>query len=141
MSEALNYQEMGINTANRGQLIVIVYEAVVKYLNELKNSLDNNDIDSQSKNTDMIFSLVGELRRSLDMEKGKEISETLDKLYAFILRRISSANIETKPDLLDVCIRIMTDLKDAWEVASDKEGALQKNVQALEENSNFTINV
>ncbi|MEQ1767470.1 MAG: flagellar export chaperone FliS, partial [Methylotenera sp.] len=44
-----------------------------------------------------------------------EIAESLDALYAYMSKRLMMANIHNKPELVHEVIKLLLDLKTAWE--------------------------
>jgi flagellar protein FliS len=55
------------------------------------------------------------LRLSLDKKVGGEIAENLDALYGYMSKQLITANIHNKPELIHEVIKLLTELKGAWE--------------------------
>lgn len=55
------------------------------------------------------------LRASLDKNVGGEIALNLDALYAYMSERLLQANLQNAPDLIQEVIKLLSDLKGAWE--------------------------
>ncbi|MBL4609427.1 MAG: flagellar export chaperone FliS, partial [Pseudomonas sp.] len=55
------------------------------------------------------------LRDALDLEKGGEVAANLDSLYAYILQRLSMANLKNDPAILDEVAALLRDVKEGWD--------------------------
>ena len=61
------------------------------------------------------MNIVTGLAEALDMEKGGEISINLSKLYEFVNMRLLNANLNNDPAMLDEALRVLHELREAWE--------------------------
>lgn len=111
------YQELSVTTQSPGALVVTVYDALIRSLKEAKRAIKENDFTSRSRSFDLAFELLSELRKSLNHEKGAEISKGLEALYAFFSREILMANASNDGDRLDPIVDNLVMLRDAWETA------------------------
>jgi flagellar secretion chaperone FliS len=127
------YARTKVQTANRGKLLLMVYDVALNSLKASQKCILDGDLPSKGQNMDRAIRAVGELRTSLDMEKGQEIAGSLDRLYDFMLRRMSEANMADDAAGLDVVVRILEDLKTTW------EQVLRKSVESDDEDSNCEI--
>ena len=76
---------------------------------------------------DKAISMIGELQTALDFEKGGEIAVSLDRLYDYLLRRLTEANANRDPAPLEEIIRLLGMLESAWqEVKGRSSTALRK---------------
>ncbi len=117
------YNNVSFNTANPVKLVVSMYDAAIRSLKEAAKALRENDFQNRTKNFDLAFELISELRKSLNPEKGGEIATSLDSLYQFFTREIIMANSTSDPDRLTALINILGDLRDTWEEVRKKEAA------------------
>ena len=58
-----------------------------------------------------------------------EISTNLDRIYEYILHLLIRANIEKSTELLDQSINHMTEMRDTWKDAFEKEAAERPNAK------------
>jgi flagellar protein FliS len=77
------------------------------------------------------LNIINELQASLDFEQGGQIARNLDQTYSYISQRLLLADFNMDLTMFDEVIRILTELKQAWEyVASNETGAKATPVPA-----------
>ncbi len=122
------YDNVTFGTANPATLIVSTYSAAIRSLKEVVRSLEEGDFQSRVKNMDLAFELISELRKSLNPEQGGEIALGLDQLYQYFSRELITANAYGDPERVKPVIKLMTELRDAWnEVKRKEENAASSN--------------
>jgi flagellar secretion chaperone FliS len=77
-------------------------------------------LTAKGKSIQKAFDAISELRKSLNMEKGGEVAEGLNKLYAFLGHQLTLANLNNDTEILDSVITVLTDLRSTWAQAFDK---------------------
>jgi flagellar protein FliS len=109
------YRQITIATANRGRLVVLLYERAVNFLKKAKESIQEGNIEGKCNNLNRAQDIIGELNGSLKMDKGGEIAGNLRSLYFFMERHLVMAKIErdgTKK--MDDVISMLSSLCEAW---------------------------
>jgi flagellar protein FliS len=53
----------------------------------------------------------------MDVAKGGEWAESLMKVYEFIIRRLTDANIKKSEEIMNEIIPLIDDVRDTWNVA------------------------
>lgn len=114
------YNDVSFATSSPAGLVVTSYQAAVRALKEVARAMRDNDFASRTRNIDLAFELISELRKSLNPEKGGEIADKLSALYEYFTREIVAANALGDPDRLTPVIEMMSELADAWEEARKK---------------------
>jgi len=61
------------------------------------------------------ISIVGGLREALDHEVGGEISANLDRLYEYMIRRLTEANRNNDADALTEVAALLQEVKAGWD--------------------------
>ena len=79
------------------------------------------------------------LRMSLDKQEGGEIAQSLDALYIYMTNRLIKANIDNTSAPIQEVIRLLTELRGAWEAISKTEVANIRKVPNLPANNNNSI--
>lgn len=116
------YKTTQINTANQGKLIVMLYEGAIKFLNiALENIEDIKTYDVVNTNIIKAQDIITELMLSLNMQEGGDIAKNLFDLYMYFKRRLLEANIQKNPDIIKEVIKLLTELRDAWDKISGQE--------------------
>jgi flagellar protein FliS len=138
------YRETRIKTASQGQLIVMLYDAVVKQLDKglelLRPSaggqntgtgragrgnrkLAPGSIEKIGKNILKAQEIITELMVSLDFDAGGEIARNLFSLYTWFNQELLEANISHDARRILVVRNMVDDLRGAWSEASAKTAA------------------
>lgn len=106
--------------ASPHRLIQMLIDAAVGKLAAAKGFMVNRKIEEKGKQIGVVIAIIGSLRASLDKERGGEISENLDQLYDYMIRRLTNANISNDVTILDEVTSLLLPLKDAWDAIPDE---------------------
>lgn len=108
--------ETGVLTASPNKLIIMLYEGAICACRNAEGYMLSKDILNKGAMLSKAISIIESgLRLSLDKKAGGEIAENLDALYAYMSKRLMTANIHNRPELIKEVIKLLTDLKGAWE--------------------------
>ena len=61
------------------------------------------------------INLISELQSCLNFERGGEIAGNLDSIYTYLTQKLLQGDIEKNLDVYDEGIKIISELKQAWE--------------------------
>jgi flagellar protein FliS len=113
-----SYRKVATQTASPGQLILMLYEGAVRFLEksltgfqytnplEFNSTINNNVIRAQA--------IIQELNTSLNMQAGGEVAENLRRLYEYLHRRLQEGNIKKKREPIEEVISRVRVLRDSW---------------------------
>lgn len=120
-----------ITQANRTQLVVIVYEMLLVYLEDAMNSHRENQKEEFKENLRMARECIGQMRTSLNFDY--TLSRNLFAIYCFADRELAKDIYSYKTENLDVIQTIFTKLHDAYYVVSQKDDSapLMDNIQTV----------
>ena len=108
--------ETGVLAASPNKLIIMLYEGAIAACRSADTYMQSKDIANKGAMLSKAISIIESgLRLSLDKKAGGEIAVSLDALYAYMSKRLMTANIQNKPELIHEVIKLLTDLKGAWE--------------------------
>lgn len=119
------YQNTNIKTASQGKLVVLLYEAAVKNLNNAitlvdeENKILPSNVEKFGKFIQKTQSIITELQVSLDMEKGGEIAKNLMSLYIYFNQELLNISITHDKNKLSFIAKELNELLGAWRVASN----------------------
>ncbi|WP_408955696.1 flagellar export chaperone FliS [Natroniella sp. ANB-PHB2] len=114
------YKNAQYETASREQLLIMLYKGAIKFANQAKTAIEDKDFDLTNNRLQRTQAIINELTSTLNHKQGGKIAENLESLYEYMNRRLIQANIRKDPEIIDEVAELLTDLKDAWEVASKK---------------------
>jgi flagellar protein FliS len=96
------------------QLIVILYDAAIFCLQEAREHIRANDIESRSRSVSKCLAIISELQSSLNLRSGGEIAKSLDRLYDYMKMRIFEANVHQSAKQLIEIESLLENLRSAW---------------------------
>lgn len=112
MSNAYDqYRQTSIQTAPPEQLIVMLYDGAVRFLEQAKAALREGEDASQplGRAQDIMVELAGSLNRSAG-----PIADNLAQLYDFWIHRLFQAQVRRDVALVDEVLSMVRDLREAW---------------------------
>lgn len=108
--------ETGVLAATPVKLIVMLYDGAITACHSAIAYMHQKDIENKSVMLSKATMIIETgLRSSLNKQAGGEIAESLDALYAYMTTRLTQANIRNQPELVQEVIKLLNDLKVAWE--------------------------
>ena len=116
------YRETRVRTASQGQLIVMLYDEVVKQLDQglellglnREGKKDPGRIEQISNAVLKAQEIVTELMVSLDFEQGGDIAKNLFSLYTWFNQELLEANLQQDIRRLTIVRNLINDLRAAW---------------------------
>ncbi len=117
------YRKAAVNTASPLQLIIMLYDGALRFMNAGKAAMERHDLFEQNKNLQKAQKIVAELMSCLNMEAGGEVAQNLLSLYTFVYNRLVMANVEEKPEYIDECDRVLRELRESWAIIDANQRA------------------
>lgn len=129
-TEAKKQFTFRISQANATEMIVILYDMTLQYLQDA-GELAEKDFTGYQEAVRRAGACIQELLRSLHMEY--EPAGALRQLYLFCIRRLSQAEVHTHPELLEEVSRVLIPLRDAYgQIAGQNDaGPVMQNAQTV----------
>jgi flagellar protein FliS len=91
------YQQVQISTADRGQLLVLIYDGGLRFLARAEKSLEEGDLVGFGHHLGRAQAIIAELLHTLDHKLGGEVATNLERLYRFMLEHLVEANLQKSP--------------------------------------------
>lgn len=120
-----------ITQANKTQLITILYEIVLLYLEEAEQALAGDDKQGYKQAIRKIRDCMNELTLSLHLEY--ELAQNLLQLYQYINSELVQASMRFDKENLNHVKSIIKQLHSAYRQieAQDKSGPVMENTQTV----------
>jgi flagellar protein FliS len=113
------YKQQSVLTATRGQLVVMLYDGCLRFLNQAAYAIREGDWKEGSARLSRAEAILDELLNTLDLERGGVVASRLQGIYVFCLRHLLEARAERDPAMIDKVAELLAELRDAWaQVAS-----------------------
>jgi len=125
------YLESRVLSASPLELINILYEYAIRYVEAAQEDLARGDIRGRSKAISKAMAIIGELQGSLDHSAGGEIATNLARLYLYMLERLMTANRKQEAAPLAEVESLLKTLGRAWnEISAQPAAAVTRLPQA-----------
>lgn len=109
------YQTNSVNTANPGELTLMLYNGALKFLKQAKASLAEKKWDKANEYNMRVQDIVGELMITLDQKY--PVGEQMMALYEYLKDRLIEANIKKETAILEEVEGLLTQFRDTWKQA------------------------
>lgn len=113
------YQTTAVTTASPGQLVVMMYDGVLKFVSIARAGCALSEDDPQrltmvQEGVTRSLAIIDELRSTLNIEQGGEYALNLQNLYDYYARRLLKAQISMDDAPLAEVEKLVGDLRDGW---------------------------
>lgn len=134
VSAAVSYQEHQINTARRGQLLLLAYDGLLGFLAKGKRAIEAKHFDEQNTYLTKAQDILVELTSSLDHSAHPKLCENLSNLYTYMYDRLVQANIQDDAIAVSEVAGQLAELRAAWAEADQ----MLKGQQAASSRGGFS---
>lgn len=116
---ARTYRANAILTASPGQLVLMLYDAVLNSLDLAKEAFgrpadDPRRIEAINRHLLKAQSIITELQLGLNLQDGGEFAATMHRLYDYHNRRLLEANLRKDIAPVREVERLVREIRDAW---------------------------
>lgn len=115
------YLKNQIETSSPEQILILLYDGAIKFLNQAKIGIQKKDIELTHNNLIKAQNIISELRDTLDMEIGGELANNLYALYNYFNKRLVQANIKKEIEPVNEVLEHLRGLRDTWKQAIIKK--------------------
>ncbi len=128
---AKSYKTASIETASPGQLILMLFDGTLRFVEAAYQGFDEKDVRKRNEviNNNIIKAqnIVTELKSCLDREEGGDFSTTMFNLYDYMYDQLQQSNIRKEKEPLENTTRFLTEIRDAWAQMLRKEETAGKS--------------
>jgi flagellar protein FliS len=113
------YRQAAVLTASPGQLVLMLFDEVLKSLAIAQDAFSRPPADFQrieliNRHLGKAQRVLAELQGGLNMEAGGEFAHTMRRLYDYHMRRLFEANMSKQVGPVVEVERLVRELRDAW---------------------------
>jgi flagellar secretion chaperone FliS len=113
------YKQTSVTSASREKLLLMMYEAAIKFTKKAVIACEINDIAERGLNIGKAYDIIMELNNTLNFEVGGDIAKNLEALYVYMTDQLTKANISGDASHLHVVLKLLNTLNDGWVKAID----------------------
>lgn len=107
-----------VTEASPHRLIQMLFEGGLQRIAQARGAMQHGNIALKGELIGKAMGIVSGLRDALDVDKGGEMANNLDSLYAYMLKQLSMANLKNDPALLDEVAKLLREVKEGWDAIS-----------------------
>lgn len=108
------YRQTHVQSRTPLELVVMLYDGALTFLARARDAVDRGDISARCEASNRALAIIGELKSTLNLERGGEVARQLDEIYGYVNGCILRAASENTVAPLDDARRVLTTLRDAW---------------------------
>lgn len=108
------YQQAQIATADRGRLLILMFDGALRFLAQAEAGLRSERIEEFAAPLARAQAVIAELLHTLDHQAGGEIASQLDRLYRFMLEHLVEANVQKSVRHVEQVRRVLSIIADAF---------------------------
>lgn len=117
-----SYQQHALESASAVDLVVALYDGIIRFLHEAVDAVDRGDVDGRRNAVRKTLDIIIHLQATLRMDLGGKPAATLSEFYASIFAEILQASQAASKTKFEHAIHCVRNVRDAWrEVARDPE--------------------
>jgi len=119
------YQKENIKTqiaeADPYTIIKMLMAGGLERMAKGKGCIERKDLKGKAEHLAKASSIVLSLDKSLNVEVGGEVAQNMSALYQYINDLIMDASLNLKPEPLDEAMKLLLELKSAWDAIPQEE--------------------
>ena len=108
------YLQTQVTTTSPGDVLILLYDGAIKFLNRAKEGLAANDMAAKGIAISKTLDIINELDSTLNLDKGGDLAANLHNLYFFCNSRLVMANLKKDVKMIDEVIKILAGLRSAY---------------------------
>jgi flagellar protein FliS len=113
-STAQRYQQTQVATADRGSLLLLMFDGGLTFLAQARSGLDAGDVARFAYHLSRAQAIIAELLHTLDHRAGGKIAADLERLYQFMLEHLLEANRRKSVRHVDQVTRLLDTIAGAY---------------------------
>ncbi len=101
--------------ASPHQLITMLFEGALERLAVAKGAMMHGDVPKKGLMISKAISIIEGLRANLDLEKGGDIANNLNRLYEYMENRLFEANLKNQVEYIDEVVDLLRNILSGWQ--------------------------
>jgi flagellar protein FliS len=134
-SAAQRYSQVRMTTASPGELLIALYDGLFRFMNSAKICIERKEVGRARELLSKAYAILSELYIALDHTLAPELCANLEALYGFSMDRVMLASRKGQIEPIDEVIRVLTPLREAWQIAVPQAAREQHEAAKAAESS------
>lgn len=119
MAAMNQYKQVSVSSqvfeASPHRLIQMLMEGGLERLAQAQGAMARGQASTKGELISKAIGIVGGLREGLDMSKGGEVAQNLDRVYEYMITRMLEANKSNDPSPLVEVSGLLREVKSGWD--------------------------
>ena len=112
---ANQYLQTQVQSRTPLELVVMLYDGAIRWADAAHDAMRAEDIRARRQALSKLMAIIGELQSTLDMERGGQIAEDLDRLYSWATSRLMDAVVARDDRPIREVRGVLASLREAWQ--------------------------
>jgi flagellar protein FliS len=121
----MNYQQQAIAGMNPVELVVALYDGMVRFLYQAIAAVESRNAEERRTALGRVLQILMHLQSRLRMDVGGNSAKALSEFYASIFALCLEGSRLESPERLKEAIGCIRDVREAWNVAAHDPEVLQ----------------
>lgn len=105
----------GVESADPHQLVGMLLDGAMDRIAQARGHVQHGNVAAKGTCISKAVAIVGELRESLDHKVEPALSQRLESLYEYIIRRLLFAQLHDDVGALDEAARLLAPVREGWQ--------------------------
>lgn len=126
------YHAVGVQTqvasASSHGLVALLFDGYFAAINRARGAMRANDMPTKCAAMGHAVRIIDEgLKAGLNLTDGGKLAADLADLYAYVVVRLTQANLRNDERALDECVALISPLREAWTAIGDQVSGTARN--------------
>lgn len=114
-ARALNaYKQTDVTSRSPLEIVVLLYDGAIRFLGEASAASGRHDRPARTRAVARAQAIIGELQGTLDMDKGGQVAQDLDRLYTYMTSRLLDATGRQDDTAITEVQKLLGSMREAW---------------------------
>lgn len=104
-----------VSEASPHRLIQMLQAGALDRIAQAQGAMSRGQTEMKGMLIGKAVDIIGGLREGLNLDAGGELAANYDRLYDYMMRRLTEANRKNDPRILDEVADLMRELKAGWD--------------------------
>ncbi|MFB3098597.1 MAG: flagellar export chaperone FliS, partial [Acidimicrobiia bacterium] len=109
------YLAQQIMSASPAKLVAMLYERAITLLRETVEAIEAGDVERRWRANGKATEVISPLWGTLDRDRGGEIAENLNRVYGFMMMRLTMVDVENNAQAAREVIELLEPLRRSWQ--------------------------
>ena len=122
------YTEAHLASSSTEETVLMLYDGAIRFLKEASRALEEENITTKVRLLDKVEKIIEYLQSCLDIQQGGQIAVNLQKLYDYMLMRLTEANLYNDSEKLEEVGSLLGTVREGWASICDAPKKNQETV-------------